>query len=415
MLQTIQDYIKEWGIPPHLLELVSTVALIVGIVILSIIVNYTVKRSLLRLVRNLTKKTSITWDDLLVKNNVFGRLAQLAPAFIIYTCSHLPFPNEPIIADWVKRLAIAYMITTAILVFDGLVNTALQAYEKTPLSLKRPLKSYAQVMKILLYLIGGVLILTTLMQRSPVAILSGFGAMTAIIMLVFKDSILGFVAGIQIAANDMVRKGDWIEMTQYHTDGDVIDISLNTVKIQNWDKTISTIPTYKLVSESFRNWRGMSESGGRRIKRSFYIDISTVRFLTDEEIARFEKVPLLKEYLSTKKQELTEHNQSTDMSDPINGRRLTNLGTLRAYLKSYLKAHPKIHDNMTQLVRQLAPTDIGVPIEIYVFSNDPVWANYEDLLGDIFDHVLATVPEFDLGIFQRSGSSNRQIRANLTD
>jgi miniconductance mechanosensitive channel len=244
--------------------------------------------------------------------------------------------------------------------------------------------------------------ISIIIDKSVLVLLTGLGALTAIILLIFKDSILGLVAGIQLVANDMVRPGDWIEMPKYGADGDVIQITLNTVKIRNWDKTITTIPTYSLISDSFKNWRGMSESGGRRIKRALPIDMTSVKFCTPEMIDRFSRIAMLRDHIERKTKELREYNERNeiDQSVPVNGRRMTNLGTFRAYLVAYLRAHPKIHQDMTFLVRQLPPSDKGLPLEIYVFSNDQVWANYEAIQADIFDHLLASLPEFELRPFQ---------------
>jgi miniconductance mechanosensitive channel len=241
-----------------------------------------------------------------------------------------------------------------------------------------------------------------LFGKNPGFFLGGLGAFTAVIMLIFKDSILGFVAGIQLTRNDMVRIGDWIEMPKYNADGDVIDVSLNTVKVQNWDKTIATIPTYVLMTDSFRNWRGMADSGGRRIKRALYIDMNSIKFCTEQMLDRFARFEFIRDYIDRKRKEVADYNVENHVDDSqlVNGRRLTNVGTFRAYVEAYLRNHPKVHQDMTFLIRQLAPTEHGLPLEIYVFSNDQVWANYEAIQSDIFDHVLAVVPQFDLRVFQ---------------
>jgi miniconductance mechanosensitive channel len=258
------------------------------------------------------------------------------------------------------------------------------------------------LIKIVVGFTAAIIVLSILIGESPTVLLGGLGAMTAVLLLIFKDSILGFVAGIQLSTNNMVVIGDWIDMPKYGADGDVIDITLTTVKVQNWDKTITTIPTYALISDSFKNWRGMSESGGRRIKRSVYIDMTSVKFCTAETIERFRKIQYLSEYIENKTRELDEYNtaRGVDNAVLVNGRRMTNLGTFRAYISAYLRNHPKIHQNMTFLVRHLEPTPQGLPIQIYVFSNDQVWANYEAIQADIFDHILAVIPEFDLRVFQ---------------
>ena len=268
---------------------------------------------------------------------------------------------------------------------------------------RKPIRPFIQVLVIVDYLVASIMAIGILIDKSPWHLFGLLGGLTAVTMLVFKDTILGFVAGIQLGANDMIREGDWIEMPKYGADGDVIEVTVNTVKVQNWDKTISTIPTYALISDSFKNWRGMSESAGRRIKRSIFIDMTTVRFSDDEMLAKFRKIEFLKEYVEKKQSEIEAANkkQKIDLSSTVvNGRRQTNLGIFRAYLERYLHNHPKINKDLTFLVRHLQPTSQGLPIEIYVFSSDKVWANYEAIQADIFDHILAALPEFELRIFQ---------------
>jgi miniconductance mechanosensitive channel len=264
------------------------------------------------------------------------------------------------------------------------------------------------VVQIAIYVFGGILVISAVLARSPLLLLSGFGAMTAILLLVFKDTILSLVASVQLTAQDMVRVGDWIEMPQFGADGDVVDVQLHTVKIQNWDKTITTIPTHRLISDSFKNWRGMSQSGGRRIKRAIYIDTSTIRFLTSNEVDQFNEFALLKTYIKDKEQELLDFNArlNTGVTADVNQRRLTNVGTFRAYVFNYLKHHPRIHQDMTLLVRQQPPGPEGLPIEIYCFTNITEWAAYEDIQSDIFDHFMAIVPAFGLKLFQKPAGSD---------
>ena len=265
-----------------------------------------------------------------------------------------------------------------------------------------PIKTVVQVLKLILYSVAAIAVISLLIGQSPSLLLGGLGAMTAVLMLIFKDAILGLVAGIQLSANQMVAPGDWIEMPKYGADGDVLEVALTTVKVKNWDKTITTIPTYALITESFKNWRGMSESGGRRIKRAINIDMGSIRFCDEEMLERFSKVQYIAEYLERKRHEISNWNaeRNVDASDPLNGRQLTNLGTFRAYVVAYLRNHPVIHQEMTFLVRHLAPTEHGLPIEIYVFSRDQVWSNYEGIQADIFDHILAIAPAFDLRVYQ---------------
>ncbi|MET0263633.1 MAG: mechanosensitive ion channel domain-containing protein, partial [Rariglobus sp.] len=284
----------------------------------------------------------------------------------------------------------------------ALLNAARLLISRSARGAHIPVKGFTQAIMLIASIIVGVFILAQLMGKSPVYFLSGIGALTAIIILIFKDAILGFVAGIQISVNQMVRVGDWIEMPKNGADGFVIDVSLTTVKVSNWDKTITTIPTYSLISDSFKNWRGMFESGGRRIKRSLLIDMQTAGFATEEQLAHWKKFRLLRPYLDGKLAEIADENsqRGEDLGVLGNGRRLTNIGTFRAYCIAYLKAHPGIHQDMTFLVRQLQPTENGVPIEIYVFTKDTRWAFHEGVQADIFDHLLAVIDQFGLRVFQ---------------
>jgi miniconductance mechanosensitive channel len=293
----------------------------------------------------------------------------------------------------------------------GLLNALNDIYTDTYAeSGNRPIKGYLQVVSLFLYVAAGVVVISVLADRSPVVFLSGLGALTAVLMLVFRDTILSLVASVQIMSNDMIRIGDWVEMPQANTDGDVIDIALHTVKIQHWDKTISAIPTHKFISESFKNWRGMSESGGRRIKRSIHLDMNSIHFLSEEEISRLSRFEFLHEYLEGKKRDLEAANARELEGEEVDPdpRRLTNVGTFRAYVLHYLRGHPTIHQDMTLLVRQLQPGAQGLPLEIYCFSNDTDWGNYEALTADIFDHLIASLPEFGLRAFQEPAGSDVQ-------
>ncbi|MFT4605357.1 MAG: miniconductance mechanosensitive channel, partial [Rhodothermales bacterium] len=287
-------------------------------------------------------------------------------------------------------------------VFDAFLRGSEQIYQGFSVSRRFPIRTIIQIIRVVVYFIVGVAILAILLGKSPLVFFSGLGAFTAVLLLIFKDTILGFVAGLQLTANNMVRKGDWIEMPGHNADGEVLDVSLTTVKVQNWDKTVTTIPTYALVAEPFKNWRGMEESGGRRVKRAVHLDITSIRFCDSEMLERFKKIQFVADHVTQKLDELATHNSKLQMDESllINGRHLTNVGVFRAYLEHYLRALPKVHQEMTFLVRQLAPTGHGLPIEIYLFSNDQAWANYEAFQADIFDHVLAALPLFDLRPFQ---------------
>lgn len=398
----MKDLLNEWlsgaGIgQPYSLYLTEFVIALM-VVVLAIVANHVAKKRLLKALGYVVRKSKTTWDDVLFERGVFMRLSHLAPALVIYF-SAAAFPQ---LTDWIQRLSICYMGIVAIFVLDSALSALLDIYATFEVSKERPIKGYVQVAKTFIYIIGAVIIFSSLMGRSPWGVLSGIGAMTAILLLIFKDSILALVASIQLASNDMIHVGDWIAMPKYGADGTVTDVSLNTVKVQNWNKTIATIPTYALISDSFINWRGMEECGGRRIKRSLNIDITSIKFCTDEMLKKFERFQLITEYIGSKTAEIEEYNEahSYNTSELINGRRLTNIGTFRAYIVEYLKQHPKIRQDMTFLVRHLPPTEHGLPIEIYVFSGDQAWANYEGIQADIFDHIMASLPLFELRIFQ---------------
>jgi len=294
------------------------------------------------------------------------------------------------------------MALAGLLVVNSFLNALGDIYQQTKYSERMHIKSYLQITRLIINILGSVVIVAVLIGKSPALLLSGIGAMTAVLMLIFKDTILSLVASLQISSNDLFKIGDWIEAPQFGADGDVVDIALHAVKIQNWDKTISIIPTHKLIDSAFRNWRGMSESGGRRIKRSLFIDMNSIRLCTEEMLDKFMRFEILTEYINGKIKEVTDHNESNKINtaELINGRRLTNVGTFRAYIEAYLQNNSKIHPEMTFLIRQLEPTSRGLPIQIYVFTNDTDWVRYEGIQADIFDHLLAIIPEFGLKVFQ---------------
>ncbi|MDP6940991.1 MAG: mechanosensitive ion channel [Planctomycetota bacterium] len=394
---------------------VETLALPLGVLALFVaawIANFVAKRLMLRLIKSFAKRTRSTLDDDLIASRVFDRLSHIAPALVLYLFSTSFVGEWILISTLLARISFAYIAIVGAAVSDAMLNFLVARARKVPSLEDKPVKSWVQVIKILVWLFAAIVVLATLFDRSPMALLGGLGALTAVLMLVFKDSILGLVASIQIATQDLVRLGDWIEVPKFGADGDVIDISLNTVRVQNWDKTIATIPTYALLSDSFKNWRGMSESGGRRIKRSVRIDMNSIRFLSPEDFEKLMKVQAISPYLQEKEGELSKWNQEkgTDESSPVNGRRLTNVGTFRAYLDCWLRNHPATHGEMTFLVRHLAPDEFGLPIQVYMFSSEQRWAEYEAILADIFDHILAVLPEFSLRVYQRpTGADFRAI------
>jgi miniconductance mechanosensitive channel len=292
------------------------------------------------------------------------------------------------------------MAIAGLLVINSFLNALRDIYKKTKYHESLDINSYLQITKLIINILGSVVIVGIIINKDTTLLLSSLGVMTGFIMIIFKDTILSLVASLQISSNDLFKVGDWIEAPQFGADGDVIDIALHTVKIQNWDKTISVIPTHKLIDSTFRNWRFMSESGGRRIKRSLFIDMNSISLCNAETLDRFRKFALIREYIDHKQTEVSEHNKGIDTSELINGRRLTNIGTFRAYIEAYLRSNSQIHKDMTFLVRQLEPSAQGLPIQIYVFTNDTDWVRYEGIQADIFDHLLAVIPEFGLNIFQ---------------
>ena len=381
---------------------------LLGLIIAAVIADIIIKRIVVATVRTVAKRSKVTWDDALIEHNVVGRIVQLVPAFIIYAGVAL-VPDLPEYATrLIRNIAMGYVVLVSTMALTALLGAANTVYSSLPVAKVRPLKGFVQLLQIIVWVIGSVLIVATLIDRSPLILLSGFGAMTAILLLVFKDTILSLVASVQLTAQDMVRVGDWIEMPQFGADGDVIDVQLHTVKVQNWDKTITTIPTHRLIADSFKNWRGMQSTGARRIKRSVLIDVNSIRFQSREEIDHFKRFALLKDYIAAKEEELVAYNAALEheVSDAVNMRRLTNIGTFRAYAESYLQNHPRIHKGMTLMVRQLGADAHGLPLEIYCFTNTTVWAEYEGIQADIFDHLLAIIPEFGLRIYQQPAGSD---------
>lgn len=351
----------------------------------------------------LIKKTKVQWDDELHAHGFFTRSAHLVPAILLYVCAPWLFNPDSGLLVGIQKASVVYAILVAVSIGSAMLNTLQDVYNASALAKRAPISGFIQVGKLLLSVIATLLIIANILDRSPLLLLSGLGAITAILLLIFRDTILGFVAGIQIAANRMVNNGDWIEMPKYGADGNVLEVGLTTVKIQNWDKTVSTIPTYNLISDAVKNWRGMEESDGRRIKRAILIDIHSVKFCDQSMLDAFSNIRYIKAYIEQKREALVEYNQNAHIKDTdlINSRRLTNLGTLRAYMTEYLRNHPAINHNMTLMVRQLPPTELGIPVELYCFSRQKDWVEYEGIQADIFDHLLAMLPNFQLRAYQR--------------
>ena len=352
---------------------------------------------LLNWIFRIFRKTSNNFDDILIKKGFFDRLSYAVPIVIIYVFMDY-FSTYPSI---LYRIVLSLIIIAVISSVNAFINSINEFYSNSNLSKRLSIKSYLQILKLIINILGAIIFIASLIGKSPIYLLSGIGALTAVLMLIFKDTILSFISSIQITSNDLFKVGDWVEAPQFNADGDVIDIALHTIKIQNWDKTITVIPTHKLIDSSFKNWRGMSDSGGRRIKRAIQIDMNSVKFCDDRMISKFSKIDIISDYIDSKIKDIGKYNQSKNSSDSLlNGRALTNIGTYRKYISSYLTNNSNINKDMTFLVRQLSPTSNGLPIEIYVFSNNTDWIEYEQIQSDIFDHLIASIKEFDLVLFQ---------------
>jgi miniconductance mechanosensitive channel len=408
----LTNRLTELGLPIAASYPAAVTLLFILVFTVAAIANLIVRRTLLRFVLQWIQNNKFQWDEPLLKNKFFLRISWFVPMSIFAIALDTILKHDSALYLLVHRIVMSGFVIISVLSLSALLSSINEIHHLLRKTRRSVLQGYTDAGKIAIYVLGVILIISIFTGKSPLGILSVLGGLTAVTMLVFKDSILGFVASLQLSSTDMVRIGDWIEMPNYGADGDVISMSIHSVRVQNWDKTISTIPTYALVSSSFKNWRGMSESGGRRIKRALNIDLHSIRFCSDEMVAGFLHIEILRKYLSQKEKEITEYNTHSpiDTSLVLNGRRQTNVGIFRAYIISYLKRNKSIHKGMTFLVRQLPPTDHGLPLEIYVFSKDQAWANYEAIQADIFDHLLAAAPEFGLRIFQiPSGYDLRSI------
>ena len=391
MLEQLSPYL-----PQH--PLLNSLSILGILAVLSLVAFWITEKIIIKLLTKMLQKTSTQMDDILIKHNVFKRLTYVVPALIFYNFAYA----VPQFTIMIQRASLTLMAISGLMVINSFLNALNDIYKKTKYHERLDINSYLQITKLIINILGSVVIVGIIINKDTTLLLSGLGAMTAVVMLIFKDTILSLVASVQISSNDLFKVGDWVEAPQFGADGDVVDIGLHAVKIQNWDKTISVIPTHKLIDSTFKNWRGMSESGGRRIKRSLFIDINSISLCSSETLEKYKKFELISEYIDRKQKEVSEHNQSNniDTSELINGRRLTNIGTFRAYIEAYLKNNSLIHKEMTFLIRQLDPTEKGLPMQIYVFSNDIDWVRYEGIQSSIFDHLLAVVPEFGLRIFQ---------------
>ena len=401
-----------WGALDQHPLLHSSLALILLLVV-ALVLGRVARYLIIHATKMLGRQPALHWVNDFRHNKVFHRLAQMTPSLVIQFGLHLVPGLSKTSLIFLGNVALAFTILFLMLSVSALLSALLDIYARTEHARTRSIKGYVQLTKMVLYVFGAIIIVATLIDRSPLLLLSGLGAMSAVILLVYKDTLLSFVASVQLTSNDMLRVGDWIEMPQVGADGDVVDITLHTVKVQNFDKTIVSIPTWRLMSESFKNWRGMQQSGGRRIKRSLFIDASGVRFVRDDEELKLSQVHLLTDYIGRKQAELKAWNeaQGNVAAMSANRRRMTNIGTFRAYALAYLKSHPEVQPSMTCMVRQMQTTAQGIPLEIYCFTRTTAWADYERIQGDIFDYLLAVLPEFGLSLYQQP--SGGDLRSGL--
>lgn len=422
-MHQIQEWINhlliDWGIIKDTVTELDNIIVLLLIILVTVGIDYTCRYIFLGMFKRLAKRTRNQWDDLIVERKIINKLMHIIPAILIYILLPLAFPPDetPKILSMLQIICKIYIIAVSLRFINASLNVVNEIYNRKESLKNKPLKGFVQLMQVAVFFVGFIFIISILIGKSPASLFAGLGASAAILMLVFRDTILGFVAGIQLSANDMLRPGDWITMGKYGADGTVIEVTLNAVKVKNFDNTITTIPPYALVSDAFQNWRGMSESSGRRIKRSINIDMNSVCFCTPEMLQKFRKITLLTDYIDKKEKELQTYNEThqIDASVWVNGRRQTNLGVFRAYLTNYLKSLPAVNSNMTCMVRQLQPTETGIPIELYFFSSVKEWVPYENIQSDVFDHVLAVVPEFGLNVFQSvSGNDMHSLKVEIT-
>ncbi|ALV73030.1 MULTISPECIES: mechanosensitive ion channel family protein [Acinetobacter] len=398
--------LKDWSDQYPWIEMLTGFCILILVAILAYIIA---KHVVVRGIRHLITKLKFANHDIMSQHSVIRRIANIVPAIVIMngivTVPHLSAK----MVSFVQMAAQAFIFLTIALAIGELLNIFNLVYQRNPKSRNKPIKGYLQLIKLIIFIVCGLMILGTFLKKDVFTLLAGFGAMAAVLMLVFQNTILSLVASVQISSYDMVRIGDWIEMPSLNADGDVIDMSLHTITVQNFDKTFTTIPTNKLVTDTFKNWRGMSQAGVRRIKRSLYIDQSSVHFMSEAEQSKLKEFLLLDQYLDHKSTELIEFNQKLSNTSPCNQRRLTNIGTFRAYVELYLNQHPNISKHQSLIVRQLQPTEKGLPLEIYAFSNQIAWKDYEAIQSDIFDHLIAILPEFGLKIYQAPSGYDMQI------
>lgn len=400
-------------------DLAIQLNLLVNLIVIAIVVfllDWLFKRVVIRAFALFSTKTKTTFDDYLVQSNFPKYIAHIVPMIFVIKMIPVIFADFPVWEKLCLKVVDIYMAVLAVWIFRSFLRS-LKNYLRTKNAYKdKPLDSFVQVFLIIAWTITSIYLFTVLTEKSPIAFLTALGAASAVILLIFKDSILGFVASIQVAANDMVRIGDWITVEKYGADGDVMEINLATVKVRNFDLTITTIPTYALIADSFRNWRGMQDSGGRRIKRALNIAVSSIRYLTEQEVEDLKKIQLLESYLEHRQKDIAKYNTDNNIDKTIllNGRNQTNMGVFRKYIDTYVKNHPAINNDMTMMVRHLPPTAQGIPLEVYIFSSDKRWVNYEHIMADIFDHIMAAAPYFDLELYEAPSTRDMRRLAQST-
>ncbi len=413
----IENLLSKLGLNENVTTYIAEAISLISLILITLVLYYAVLLVIKKTVYIFIEKSQSKRDDILIKNKVFSRLCLLVPAYLIRFNIEAAIPSFPTLSSTIILFTKIYEVFVYSRVLDAILTTLNDIYDTYEISKSKPIKGFIQVLKTIIYIICILLIIAILTHKELSNILIGLGTLSAVLMLVFKDPILGFVGGLQLTINDMLRIGDWIVMEKSKADGEVLEIGLTTVKVQNWDKTITTIPTYSLISDSFTNWRGMENSGGRRIARSFIIDIDTIKFCTPEMLERFKKFQLVSQYIIDKEKEIEKYNKENNIDDSnlVNGRRQTNIGIFRAYLNAYLENCPYINKDMTFMVRQLSPTENGVPIQIYAFSSNKAWVSYENIQSDIFDHVFAVVTMFDLKIYQKPSSNSLAILPEILE
>ncbi|WP_016989730.1 mechanosensitive ion channel family protein [Flavobacterium sp. ACAM 123] len=391
-----------FNIDSQVADYINIPIFIVGLIVICFVAWILTKKLIVDTIHKLFLKSKMTWDDILIEKKIFDKLSYIIPALLVIFAVPSILREYPILSNYIVTSAMIIILLVIIWTIIALLAVFDDILSKSPVFKGKPITSYIQVLNIMVYFIGGILILSLLLGKSPFYFLGAMGAMTAILLLIFKDTILGFVASIQMSVYDMVRVGDWIAMPKYDADGDVMSINLSTVKVQNWDKTITTIPTYAFITDSFKNWRGMSNSGGRRIKRAIYLKVSSFCFCDDQMLEQFKKYALIRDYIVQKEKEIKKSNSALidNESNPVNIKSLTNIGVFRVYAENYILSNPKINSNMTHMVRQLDPTSKGMPLEIYCFTYEKEWEKYEVITSDIFDHLLTIMSQFQLEIFQ---------------